>query len=238
MIIGNGMLVKAFSAYLGDSGTVIFASGVSDSLEERQEAFDRERDLLLRTRAENAGKLVVYFGTCSVFDSERRDTPYVRHKLEMEALLEDTAGPWMVLRLPLAIGPAHRTRTLAQYIYDRISQDQAFDVWAHATRYPIDVFDAVRMANLFVARRPLWNRRINLALRAFRILDFVRSMERIVGKSARYELIQKGRHYELQCPEVLEVAKQLQLDFSEDYLERVLAKYFRGGPASSGSVTS
>jgi hypothetical protein len=237
MVIGNGMLAKAFSAYLSDRETVIFASGVSDSQEVRQEAFERERNLLLRTLEENAGKSLVYFGTCSVFDSERRDTPYVLHKLDMEALLRDSAGQWMVLRLPLAIGPTHRTRTLAQYIYDRIVQDQQFEVWAHATRYPVDVADAYRIASLFMAQPAMWNRCMNVALRAFRILDFVRCLEQVAGKAARYELLQKGEHYDLRCPEVLDVAGELQLDYSEDYLGRVLRKYFPG-LASPGPITS
>ena len=62
------MMAKAFSAFLADGGVVIFASGVSDSLEDRREAFDREKSLLLRTLEDNAGKLVVYFGTCSAVE--------------------------------------------------------------------------------------------------------------------------------------------------------------------------
>ncbi len=230
MVIGGGMMAQAFSRFQEDKQVVIFASGVSDSLEERAEAFDRERILLKRARAENAGKLLVYFGTCSVVDPDRRDTPYVRHKLAMESLLQNSEGPWMTLRLPLAIGPVHRTRTLAQFLYERILREQPFDVWAHATRYPIDVADTFRIASHFIAQRALWNRRINLALRAFKITDFVRSLELIVGKTARYELVPKGQHYDLSCPEVMAAASQLELDFSELYLDRVLRKYFHNEP--------
>ena len=236
MVIGGGMMAKAFSAFRVDSGTVIFASGVSDSLEDRREAFDRERSLLLRTREENSDKLMVYFGTCSVVDPDRSDTPYVQHKLEMESLLQNSDGPSMILRLPLAIGPAHRTRTLAQFLYEKISREQPFEVWAHATRYPVDVADTFRIANLFIGQRSLWNRRINIALRAFNILDFVRSMEFIVGKGARYELIPKGKHYELSCPEVRAIANQLELDFSDLYLDRVLGKYFHRESGAAESL--
>lgn len=221
------MMAEAFSAFLSDSGVVIFASGVSDSLEDRPEAFDRERNLLMRTREQSAGKLMVYFGTCSVDDPDRRDTPYVQHKLKMESLLQDAADPWMILRIPLAIGPQHRTRTLAQFLYERISLDQTFDVWARATRYPIDVTDIQRVATYFIGQRSLWNRRINLALRAFPILEFVHSMEAIVGRPARYRLLPKGAHYELSCPEVKMIASSLRLDLSEHYLDKVLRKYFR-----------
>ena len=238
MVIGGGMMAKAFSAFLADSGIVIFASGVSDSLESRREAFERERTLLLRAREENSDKLMVYFGTCSVLDPDRRDTPYVQHKIEMESLLQNADGPWMILRLPLAIGPMHRSRTLAQFLYEKISTEQPFEVWAHATRYPIDVADSFRIASHFIGKRSMWNRRINLALRAFSVLEFVRSMENIVGKAASYGVIPRGTHYELSCPEVMAVASRLNLDFSELYLDRVLQKYFRRDAAQGESWKS
>lgn len=227
MVIGHGMMAKAFAAFLSEAEVVIFASGVSDSFESRREAFEREAKLLPRLREENPDKLVVYFGTCSVADPDRLRTPYVQHKLEMESLLQDSNGPWMVFRLPLAIGPIHQSRTLAQFLYEEILNERHFEVWEHATRYPIDVADAFRIASLFIGQRSMWNRRIDLALRSFRILDFVRSMENIVGKTARYQLVPKGRHYELSCPEVMGVARDLNLDFSDLYLDRVLEKYFR-----------
>ncbi len=220
------MMATAFSGFAPDNGVVVFASGVSDSSEIREAAFDRERALLQRTRMESAGKLMVYFGTCSVADPDKRDTPYVRHKIAMERLLQESGDPWMVLRVPLAIGPMHRSRTLAQFLYEQISNERPFEVWTGATRYPIDVADAVRIASLFIGQQSFWNRHINLALRAYPVLDFVRSMERIVGKQARCELIPKGEHYSLLCPEVAAVASRIGLDFSEQYLDKVLRKYF------------
>jgi hypothetical protein len=91
------------------------------------------------------------------------------------------------------------------------------------------------VATFFMGRQKFWNRRINLALRPYRILDFVYALERILGKPARYTLIEKGRHYEVECPEVREASRHLPLDFSDDYLDRVLRKYFGNGRNASGS---
>src|SRR5687768_4990801 len=226
MIVGNGMMAKAFSSFAGDARVVIFASGVSDSMESSSEAFQRERELLLSTRAAYTGALLVYFGTCSVHDPDRRDTPYVRHKLEMESLLAASPHPWLVLRLPLALGPEHRSPTLGNFLHARISRGEPFEVWAGSTRYPIDVEDALRIAVRLISDRSSWNRVIDVALRPFPVLDFVRALERITGKQARYTLLQKGVHYELHCPEVARLAPELHLDLSEGYLERVLRKYF------------
>ena len=140
------MMARAFAAFERDQEVVIFASGVSDSLETDAAAFQRERDLLLRTRAAYPRALLVYFGTCSVYDPDRRDTPYVRHKLEMESFLEASPGPWLVLRLPLALGHGHRGHTLGRFLYEHIQRGETFEVWAGSTRYPIDVEDVLRIA--------------------------------------------------------------------------------------------
>jgi nucleoside-diphosphate-sugar epimerase len=236
MIVGHGMMARAFAAFESDAGTLIFASGVSNSLETDPAAFRRERELLERTRAAHPGVLIVYFGTCSVHDPDRRDTPYVRHKLAMEALLERLGGPWLVLRLPLAIGPAHRSPTLAQFLYDRISRGESFEVWANAFRFPVDVDDARRIAERVIADRRLWNRRIDVALRGYPVSEFVRVMEVLVGRPARCAYVQKGERYGFECPEVAQLAGELGLDFSERYLERVLRKYFAPDPARADQL--
>ena len=228
MIVGTGMIAKAFSAFAPRKDVVIFASGVSDSTEMREAAFARERELLQRTRAEQAQALLVYFGTCSVDDPDRRATPYVRHKLAMEALLAAGSAPWMVVRLPLAIGPVHRSPTLANFLYERIVRGEPFEVWSRSTRYPLDVEDAVRITTRFIADRTLWNRSMNVALRAFTVLDFVRILEAIAGKRANYALVERGAHYDVHCPELQRHGRELDLDFSAQYLERVLRKYFPG----------
>jgi nucleoside-diphosphate-sugar epimerase len=231
VVVGHGMMARAFSAFAGDAGVLIYASGVSDSGETRPDAFRRESGLLQRTRADHPDALLVYFGTCSVDDPDRRDTPYVRHKLEMESQIRSSPGPWMVLRLPLAVGPGRRGKTLANFLYDRIIHGRAFDVWAHSTRYPIDVEDAYRIASRLIEDRSMWRRTVNVALRAYKVLDFVRILEEITGRKAAYALVEKGRHFELHCPEVAALAGELHLDFSEGYLEKVLRKYFTHGAA-------
>lgn len=226
MIIGTGLLAQAFSGFAGDPGVVIFASGVSDSTEARPAAFRRESDLLRRVRAAHPDALLVYFGTCSVNDPDQRDTPYVRHKLAMEAQLKASPRPWIVLRLPLAIGPGHRGNTLAKFLHDRIVCGEAFDIWTGASRYPIDVTDAFRIASQLIADQTMWRHTINIALRAYPILDFVTILEGIVGKRAIYRLVDRGQRYGLHCPEVARLVDALHLDVGEDYLQKVLRKYF------------
>jgi nucleoside-diphosphate-sugar epimerase len=226
LIVGCGMMAQAFAPFRNDQGVLIFASGVSDSLETRPSEFAREKSLLAKARSEHPDKLLVYFGTCSVEDPDRARTPYVAHKIGIESLLEDAGSPWMVLRLPLAVGPDRKGHTLAPFLYQRISRGERFEVWEHATRYPVDVADVLRIAQRFISTRALWSRRINVALRAFPVLEFVRVMQSIVGRRALYDLVPKGGHYPIHCPEVAALAQKLNLDLSDRYLECILRKYF------------
>lgn len=227
MIVGGGMMAKGFSAFERDPGVLIFASGVSNSLEVAASAFGREKDLLSAALAQHPDAPLVYFGTCSVDDPDRRGTPYVRHKLEMESLVAAARRPWIVLRMQLVIGPRHRAPTLANFLYDRIVRAEPFEVWENSIRYPIDIVDAARIARAILAERSLWRRTINVALRGFPVADFVGILEDIAGRRALYRRVPKGARYELSCPEVDGLARRLQLDRSERYLESVLRKYFR-----------
>lgn len=222
------MMAKAFSAFRGRTDVVIFASGVSNSLETDPAAFKRERELLQDVRKGHPGALLVYFGTCSVDDPERRDTPYVQHKLGMEALLAESRGAWLVLRIPLAIGRNPGSRTLAQFLHERIARGEPFEVWEGAARFPVDVDDVFRIGSRFIDDPAMWRRCINVALRQFPVLDFVRVLEEIVGRKANYSLARKGQRYELDCPEILQIAEELGLDLTEGYLAKVLHKYFDG----------
>lgn len=226
MVVGGGMIATAFSKFDSDDRVLIFASGVSNSLESDPAAFAREKRLLLEVGGEHTDKLFVYFGTCSVCDPDRRATPYVEHKLEMESIVAQTLPHWMIIRLPLAVGPAHHATTLASAFHDRISTGQSFEVWQGATRYPIDVADAVRIVGRFVSDNGMWNKKINVALRSFPVLEFVREIEKIVGQPGNYKLVPKGRDYEIPTPEVLSVAREMGLDYGDHYLRRVLRKYY------------
>ena len=49
MIIGNGLIASAFAGYEYCKNLLIFASGVSNSLETHLEPYERERKLLEKT---------------------------------------------------------------------------------------------------------------------------------------------------------------------------------------------
>ena len=88
MIIGNGDIAKI----LPNNNLLFFASGVSNSKEERESEYQREKDLLLEQDKNNH---IVYFSSlCTLY----LDTRYARHKREMEQLVK-TFKTYTIIRI-------------------------------------------------------------------------------------------------------------------------------------------
>lgn len=67
-----------------------FASGVSNSQNQNHSLFQRETDLLVETLRNNKEKLFIYFSTCSIYDPTLVNSEYVKHKLKIENLIEQS----------------------------------------------------------------------------------------------------------------------------------------------------
>lgn len=88
MVVGSGDIASV----LPDSEKLFFASGVSNSQETRESEFKREVDLL---NQQDSLQHIVYFSSLSVFYA---DTPYTRHKLDMEKRIK-RFPTWTIIRL-------------------------------------------------------------------------------------------------------------------------------------------
>lgn len=90
MITGNGDIA---SALIDRPDITFFASGVSNSREDRQTEFLREVNLLSEQPKD---KRLVYFGSLAIF---YLDTPYTRHKKAMEELVKSNFPKWTIVRI-------------------------------------------------------------------------------------------------------------------------------------------
>ena len=85
------MMAKAFLrqdfGYFNE--ILVYCSGVSDSKASNPAAFHRERLLLkeMLVLAAHAGQPLIYFGTCSIYDSLTNSSPYLEHKILLESLV-------------------------------------------------------------------------------------------------------------------------------------------------------
>lgn len=144
MIIGNGLVATAFRQYDPGHDTVIVAAGVSDSTTKSPAAFAREETLLRGILDKHPGKTIVYISTCSIYDASLQSSPYVLHKLAIEAIIMQSAAAFHILRMTNLVGNSPKATTFFHQLTEHIRSGTAFDLWVHARRNIIDYAQAAR----------------------------------------------------------------------------------------------
>lgn len=226
MVIGSGMMAKAFSCYCDSDDVLIFASGVSNSSENDPLEFLKEQNMVINAIHEHKEKIFVYFSTCSIEDLDVAKTLYVQHKLKMERTIEDAHLRHLIFRLPQVVGHSENKMTLVNFFYDSIIKGKTFNVWSKAERYIIDIDDVVKIARYIIDNRVFLKRTINIASKPYRVLEIIKMLEKIIGISAKYVEIERGSAYEIDCSEIKFVMEKIGIYFDENYLEGVLRKYY------------
>lgn len=226
MIIGRGLIANAFvHEFMEDQEVTIFASGVSNSNEVSKDAFLRESTLLKKVIADDSC-LLVYFSTCSIGDLERHNTPYVRHKIEMENLVAQS-GQYLILRLPQVVGKTYNPYTLTNYLHSQIESGSHFTIWNKAWRNLIDIDDIAKIATYMIRKSSFWNHTFNIASPfPICVIDLVGVFERILGVKADYEVSDRGDHYDIDVVDAMYVAQIVGVEFGSDYVEKVIKKYY------------
>lgn len=225
MVIGSGLLARAFSRYFASTSDVtIFASGVSNSRETRESEFLREEELL-RAYLTGEGRLF-YFSTCSIYDPSLKNSPYVLHKMAMEELVLE-AEKNIVFRLPQAVGHTSNKSTLPNYLYEKLIKGEEFDVWIHASRNLIDVADIFKIAKTIIEREEETGSVVNIgAPVSHPIIKIVNTFEQVLSLKARYKTIEAGSNYLINTQISNKAAQISGLEFGNDYLRRLITKYY------------
>jgi len=226
MIVGSGLVAKGFSWYQDKDESFVFASGVSNSTTADRQAFERERSLLTNKLQENPDALVVYFGTCSVYDPAQQSTPYAKHKLAMEALIQKQCNRYRIFRIPNLAGATPNPHTILNYLYQHVVSGERFELWQHAERNIIDITDTFHLCHYIVRENLFPQQIINIANPVnYRVADIVQAIELLCGKKGNYTLVEKGSRPQIDIEPIRPLITTLGLDFSDGYLHRMIRKY-------------
>ena len=228
MIIGSGLLAASFSsAYARSDEVLIYAAGVSNSACTDRHEFERERALVVRTLREHPDiDTIVYFSTCSILDPDLQDTPYVLHKRAMEGLISAHPGH-LVLRLPQVAGRSNNPHTLLNYLFAKISCSERFTIWGNASRNVIDVNDVLKVVRFIVDQRVIRQEIVNVAnIVNYSVRDIVSTFERVCGKAASFDVIDKGRSFEIDVSRIIPHLRPAEVRFDRAYLHDILQKYY------------
>lgn len=235
MVLGSGLLARAFASFKDDERVLVFASGVSNSSSATDADYARERDLLLEHKGTRVR--LVYFSTCSLFDPALRDSGYIRHKQRMEGLVREHFEDHLILRLPNVVGRTPNPHTLCNFLRDRILGGEPFNLQISACRYLIDVEEIRTACSPLMSDDRLRSSTINVCFdRPIPLPELVQAMERILGHKAMARPVVGGSCYAVDNLEFKQYWLSLQrIPWPDaDHWIRMLDKYYGGSKAPTG----
>ncbi|MYW65857.1 NAD-dependent epimerase/dehydratase family protein [Streptomyces sp. SID8379] len=240
-IIGRGFLAAHLRSIERDRHprTTVLAAGVSCASDTSVAQFRREADLLRETaaRCREAGRRLVFFSTASSGmyagsgGAGREDeavvpqTPYGRHKRDLEEELAASGADHVILRLSHVVGPGQPAHQLLPTL---IAQLATGHVTLHrgAARDLIGIDDLVHLVDLLLPRcgpRTTVNVASGAAVPVERIVDHLQAR---LGLPAERSYVQVRGAHTVDTGRLRRLVPEADLlGFGPDYYRAVLDRY-------------
>lgn len=226
MVIGNGIIARAFKQLNIPDNILVFASGVSNSSETNPSEFDREIKLLETVINDHPEKKIIYFSTISVMDPDSSKKPYIKHKLEIENIISAQKN-YLILRSPNIVGKGGNPNTLINYLINSINRKDKIVLWKNTERSFLGVDDFVLIAAELLDQFD--NKIINLFHPvSYSAYDIYKIVANFLNKETVLEMEERGRKYLPEIDsELVKVFQRLSVNLSVDYLNDLLLKYYK-----------
>ncbi len=224
MIVGNGMIARAMRN-IDNNNLLIFASGVSNSLETDKKAYEREYNLLKEVVSKFPDKKLIYFSTCSIYDAYRQQDMYVSFKLKIESFIKNNVSKYIIFRVGNIVATGGNPGNLINFLTTSIVSNMKFTLFIGARRLLIDIKDVVKLVELY--QSIFKNKIVDLYYPyQYSVFEIVRTIEKIYGIKGQYVLVKKETKFELPITSDLEMYFA---DFysSQVYLERMLLRHLK-----------
>jgi polyisoprenyl-phosphate glycosyltransferase len=227
-VIGSGLIANRFIDYAVQSNNVVlFAGSVHDSTAQDFSTTVAEEAALKKAISEQGNSTLVYFSSCSVLDSSVAETLYVKHKLRMEKMIEETSAKYIIFRLPQIIGLSDSKSSLIMFLVDSILNGKSFDLWKNAKKNLIDIDHVHEIVGEVLKRGVFFNKTMNVAApNSSSMLQIVNQVESFLGKTAIYQTLDKGSSFDIDAADANAIAGDLKIKFEANYLTNALDKYF------------
>ena len=221
------MISKRFAPYRLNDAFVIFASGVSNSKNIDDCAYQREKELLQSVIQNNADKTLVYFSTCSIYDPDEQTSKYVLHKKNLEELIQKTCKRFHIFRVSNIVGISGNPNTVLNFFIQHIKHKINFDLWCNATRNLLDIDDMYRIVDHILQNRLYLCEVVNIANPGtYSVKEIIAAIESLWNIKANYIHIEKGSRFTIDVTVITPIIHQLGIRFENDYLAILLKKYY------------
>ena len=158
MIIGHGDIASVLQ---DREGFTFFAAGVSNSREERESEYQRERDLLASIDKKTH---LVYFSSLCVF---YLGTPYAQHKRYQEIYVKSSFARWTIMRLG-NITWGTNIHTIINHFREQRRRNVPLDV-QDTYRYIVDQGEFLHWVDMI----PEWSCEMNITGRKMSVQQIV-----------------------------------------------------------------
>ena len=227
MVIGNGTMAKAFLELSQSNDFLVFASGVANSKEFLKEAFEREKKLLNENILKYSHLNFIYFSTCSIYDLEEQNSPYVIHKLAMEEIIKTNCPRYNIFRVSNVVGFTTNTTTIFSYLVNNIKNQISFQLWAKAHRNILDIDDIAKIVIYIIKNEEYANKIINIANpQNYAVSYLVSEIESFFQVAANYEIVNKGNLFEIDTKIIENLFPKLDIYLTNQYINKLLKKYY------------
>ena len=144
----------------------------------------------------------------------------------MEDIIHTAAKKYLILRVSNAVGKGGNPNLLMNYLVNSVKEEKIINVHTLATRNLIDA-DDIKNITLELIDQGRLNQIINVAyLENFSTSEILEILEKFFSKNAKTELHKSGQTYKISIPEVEQYFINHQLTNKENYLLRILERYY------------
>lgn len=224
MVVGNGLLGESMNLFIDNDDVLIFASGVSNSKENRVSEYEREFDLL--NKFLGTERKIIYFSTCSVLYDCLEPTDYIKHKLQVEDFIKSNFKNFIIFRLPNVVGYTENQHTSFNFFKKNLIDNFEINVEENTTRYFIDVDDIVETLTPIIIDKTQNKKEFNVCFNTkITIINFIKLMSDQLGVIPKINLIKNGCSFDVDNTNFLKLVNKKYKSIDQDYNYNIIKKY-------------
>ena len=220
MVVGNGMIANIFkNKYEYDNNYLIFSSGVSDSNETDIKQYKKEEELILKYIKNFTSYKLIYFSSVLL----ESDTPYFKHKKNIESIIINNCESYLIFRLPQIFGKGGNKNNIINYFRECINNNISIKCQQDTYRSIIDIEDLYNIINFCIKES---NIILNISyIERISIKDLLYMMSKIMNKNALITNILTGYSLDIENSDIINMAiNNLKIN-SNNYTEKTIKKY-------------
>ena len=223
MIVWNWLIWSALKRIDSDK-YLFFASWVSNSKNCSEEDCLREITLL-KKYINTANKKLIYFSSCSIYDTSLSQEEYIKHKLNIENIIKTESSNYLIVRIWNIVWNWWNWKTIMNFLHNSIINNNTINIWKWAKRNLLDADDLVRMIELYLKNGDK-NRIIDINNPdAYSILEIIEAFEKQIWDKWTYTILDKWEWIEFDKHISEKLFNQLSID-KENYLNNIIKKYY------------